>query len=172
MADVTYRQRQRKAMTPAGLRKKKAREGSLRGDEQAFVRVSTTATKILVGDDDLSEWTDEELRRGRRMVRKAGRNQGRFVGRDPIVVPKKLHDELVRRTMSKANALLNENLLAAVQCLIEICTDKQAEDKDRVMGKAPDKVEIRMDAPWLLALQGGIVSVNNDADVIDVGEDE
>jgi hypothetical protein len=165
----------------SSLRAKRER-GEFRGDEQAYVRLGRTQTRVLVGEDDLSDWTDEELRRGCRAIRRNGRYTGRFTNKKPDVVPKKMHDELVRRTMSKANALLNENLLKAVECLVEIITDPQSENKDRikaaqlvmdrVMGKAPERIEVRSDAPWLLALQGGIVSVDNEADVIDVEDEE
>lgn len=158
----------RSSFTPAQL-KARHEAGTLRGNERAFVRVGTSTTKILSGEDDLSDWDDEELRRGRRRVNKPGsRFHGKFQGKDPVVVAKALHDELVRRTMDQAAKKLQENLLAAVEVLVEIVTDPEVEAKDRlravamitdrVMGKSPDKVEISGDKPWEIALKGGIVN--------------
>src|SRR5678816_4765825 len=96
MAAAQVRAQQR-AVSPSALRRKRER-GEYRGDERALVRVGTAGTAVLAGEDDLSEWTDEELKRGRRAVQ-VGANKGKFLGKEPIVVPKKLHDELVRLSL-------------------------------------------------------------------------
>lgn len=172
----------RRAASPAALQKKRE-EGTLRGDERAFVRVGASASMVLAGEDDLSEWSDEELKRGMRCVQ-AGPRKGRFIGKPPVVVPKKLHDELVRRTLSKANMLMLENSERAVQVLVAIVDDETIDAKDRlvavrmildrVMGKAPERIDFSVsgDPEWLQALRGGIVSVENEADVIDVDDDQ
>lgn len=160
-------QKRRGRSTPAALRKRRA-AGENVDDTRAFVRVGQTATDVLTGVDDLSDWDDEELRRGRRRCRiKGSRWFGKFQGSDPIVVPKALHDELVKRTLDKANKLFQENLLAAVEVLVDLCTDTSVEPRDRlkavqmiterVMGKPKDTVEFTGDKKWELALTGGIV---------------
>lgn len=116
--------------------------------------------------DDLSDWDDEELREGRRKDKHGG-----WIGRAPTIVPKALHDELVRRTLLNANELMRDNLEDAVRELVHIATSEACEAKDRlraismildrVMGKAADKVEISGTVPWLMALQGGIVSLQD-----------
>jgi hypothetical protein len=156
----------RRTVSPKALREKRDR-GELTGRERALVRVGKTSTKVLTGEDDLSEWDDEELRRGRRRAA-----SGNFRGADPKVVPKALHDELVRRTMDKAAKLLHDSLEAAVQVLCELVLDPDIEAKDRLravqmimdrtMGKAPDKVEVTADMkPWEIALRGGIVNTGS-----------
>jgi hypothetical protein len=92
------------------------------------------------------------------------------MGVTPKIVPKALHDELIRRTLLQANELMRENLPAAVEMLVALATNEGVEAKDRlraismildrVMGKSPDKVEISGQSPWLVALQGGIVTMN------------
>jgi hypothetical protein len=136
-------------------------------NERAHIRVGKTSTKVLTGEDDLSEWDDEELRQGRRRAA-----SGTWRGRKPTVVPKALHDELVRRTLDQAAILLRDNLGAAVEVLVELVTDEGIEAKDRlravqmimdrVMGKAPDKVELTAEMkPWEIALRGGIVNTGS-----------
>ena len=148
----------------------KAERGEATGNERALVRIGKSNTRILTGQDDLSDWSDEELRMGQRMNR-----NGTFVGKQPKVVPKALHDELVRRTLNNANNLMRDNLEEAVRELVGIATSEAVEAKDRlraismimdrVMGKSPEKVEISGQSPWLVALQAGVVNVNGDGTV-------
>lgn len=114
--------------------------------ERATVRVGKMNTQILIGAEDLSVWSDEELVRGQRKDK-----NGRYQGRPPKVVPKALHDELVRRTLSKANELMRTNLEDAVAMLVAIATGADVDDKDklkaiemmmnRVMGREPVTLE-------------------------------
>jgi hypothetical protein len=158
----------RRSSTVAALRKKAA-AGETTGKERGLIRLGPANTRILTGMDDLSDWDDEELREGRRKDK-----NGAWVGRAPTIVPKALHDELVRRTLLNANEMMRENLEDAVRELVHIATSEACEAKDRlraismildrVMGKAADKVEISGTVPWLLALQGGIVTVGDAVD--------
>lgn len=147
--------------------KAKAARGEASGEERAFMRMGKSNTRILTGQEDLSEWDDEELRRGRKKDRNGG-----WRGIDPVIIPKALHDELVRRTLSKANTLLRDNLHAAVQALTSIVEDEDVEPKDRlraagmimdrVMGKDPIPVKLDSETPpWQVAIQAGIVSITN-----------
>lgn len=170
----------KRANTTVGAIKRKQAAGTANGNERASIRIGKTNTRIMTGVEDLSEWDEEELRRGQR------RNKnGRFVGRAPRVVPKAVHDELVRRTLSKAHELFRDNLVQAVQVLTELVTDPSVEAKDklraiqmitdRAMGKNPERVEISAEQPWLVALEGAIVSVdavNDPADEDDDPEDQ
>lgn len=144
----------------------KQRLGKAHGNERALVRLGKGNTNILTGQEDLSTWDDEELRRGRK--RDAN---GQWRGVDPVVVPKALHDELVRRTLSAAEEAMRKNLVAAVEALCSIALNAQTEDKarvtaiklvmDRVMGKEPQRVEVSSKAKWQIALEGGIVSLKD-----------
>lgn len=164
VSDINQRRRN---STPNALRRKREL-GNDHGSERALLRIGPSSTKVLTGADDLSEWDDEELRRGKRRVQQ-GRFAGRFMGKDPVVVPKALHDELVKRTLAEATKLFYENVVEAVQILVDLIRDEDVEPKDklraiamitdRAMGKAPEKVEISGEmAPWEIALRGGIVN--------------
>lgn len=133
--------------------------------ERAYVQLGKTNTRIMSGQEDLSLWSDEELKRGQRKDRNGG-----WRGVPPKVVPKALHDELVRRTMQKAHELLRDNLETAVSVLTELVDDPTVEAKDRlravgmimdrVMGKEPIKMEHGGEMPpWQLAIQAGIVTI-------------
>jgi len=159
----------RRTMSQASIAAKIER-GDANGEERVLVRMGKANTAVLMGTDDLSDWTDEELRYGRRLGK-----GGRFIGRPPKVVPKALHDELVRRTLASAQNLMRDNLEDAVEqlCIIARSPAVEAKDRlraismimDRVMGKSPEKVEISGQSPWLVALQAGVVNVNGDGTV-------
>jgi hypothetical protein len=102
---------------------------------------------VLTGADELSGWDEEELIRGQRRNKR-----GKFTGSKPKIVPKALHDELVKRKMTKAYDLLNESIYDAVAILIDIAKDTRTEDGvrlkavkeilDRTIGKTPINVQI------------------------------
>lgn len=130
------------------------------------VRIGLTNQGILNGTEDLTTWSDEELMRGQKKSK-----TGKWTGRPPMVVPKAIHDELVRRKMSEAHDLLRDNLVEATNVLIELATNEDVESSvrlkaattimDRVLGKAPERVQLETQAPWMMALNAGIVSVAN-----------
>lgn len=105
---------------------------------------------ILNGEMDLSAWSEEELMRGQRRSRR-----GTWEGRPPKLVPKAIHDELVRRKMSEAHDLMRDNVVKATEVLIEIAEDKEVDPAvrlravgmihDRVLGKAKERVEVAVE---------------------------
>jgi hypothetical protein len=167
----------RASVKPSSIRRK-AESGEARGDERALVRISESSTRVITGQEDLSQWSEEELIRGQKKDR-----NGKYQGKPPLVVPKALHDELVKRKMSRAFELLRDNLVSAVEVLIELAQDEEVESGtrlkaattiiERVMGKTPEKVVLDMgeQPPWLGALMGAIVSVKNE-NVVDVDAEE
>lgn len=66
-------------------------------DGRSLVAVNATTTRILHGEEDLSTWDAEELRRGQRKDK-----SGRFNGRAPVVVAQEIHKEQTCRMMSRA----------------------------------------------------------------------
>ena len=134
------------------------------GRDRPAVYPGRATMAILEGSEDLSLWDEEELLRGQRR----GKN-GTWSGRPPKVVPKAIHDELVRRKMSKAHDLLRDNLVAAVEVLVGIAKDKRAQNSDRlkaaslimdrVLGKVPDHVVLTEDQEpaWAKAIRAGMV---------------
>ena len=168
----------RKAISIKALRERHA-NGEDTSHIQGALRMGRKLTQVAIGADDLSEWDDEELRRGMRRSKK-----GDFRGHPPVAVPKQLLDELHRRQMSKANTKLKDYVESAVDVLTEIMQDATVEPKDRltavrmvmdrVLGKEPAKVELSVDAPWLQALQGAIVSIEpayEDAEIVNDDDD-
>lgn len=131
---------------------------------RALVRVGQGTTDILIGREDLSKWDEEELRRGRKRD-----STGIFRGRDPVVVAKAVHDELVKRTLDEANKLLQDNLQAGLEILVEIMKDQRVDAKDRLkaiemitnraMGKEPQKLEVQTEGKWQVAIADSIVSL-------------
>jgi len=141
--------------------------GHPKGKERAFVRAGIQTTAILTGKEDLSLWEDEELRRGQKRDK-----NGKWQGAAPKIIPRAVHDELVRRTLSAAEKLLRESLDDAIKMLVEIAKDPAADDKarvraidmimNRVMGKEPNKIELSGQSKWEVALLAGIVSVSDE----------
>jgi hypothetical protein len=137
-------------------------------DGRGFARVSATSVAVINGEDDLSTWDDEELERGMRRGK-----DGRF-RKPPVLVAKAVHDELVKRRMSRAYDLLRESTYDAVVVLRSVALDEDADAKvrveaastilDRVLGKAPQHVSLDIEAPWMKIMAEAIVS-RDDADV-------
>lgn len=131
---------------------------------RALVRVGVGTTDILIGKEDLSTWDEEELRRGRKR-----RSDGTFAGKDPVVVAKAVHDEMVKRTLDEANRILQENLTEGLEILVEIMRDERVDAKDRLkaiemisnraMGKEPQKLEVKSEGKWQMALADSIISM-------------
>lgn len=161
---------------------KRLRQRAAAGEDidgsRAIVRIGQMNTRILTGQEDLSTWEDEELKRGQRRDK-----NGRFQGKPPLVVPKALHDELIRRTMSRSHMILVEAVEDAATAVVEIMNgfytegedDPKAKDRlkaaemimNRVLGKEPIKVEIAaFKAKYEEAFEAMIVP--DDDTVIDV----
>lgn len=150
---------------------------------RALIRVAKSTADILEDPTKLSEWDDEELRRGYRRA-----SDGKFRGRPPRVIPTVCHQELTRRMLKQAQQLFNDNLPAAVEVLMEIIKSKNSDDHakikaismvlDRTMGKTPEKVDVSVQAEepeWLKVMrEATVVGAEYDLplDVIDVESQE
>lgn len=107
---------------------------------------------------DLDEWDDDELMRGQRKNAK-----GNFANKPVKYIPTAVHQELVKRQMRLAVHHLNAHLYKAADMLVRIIMSPNTDDGDRMraiqmlfdrtMGKAPEKVEVTSDSPWVLALK-------------------
>ncbi len=112
-----------------------------------MIHVGKSGSAVLTGADDLSQWDEEELVRGQRKSRR-----GTWEGRPPKIVPKALHDELIKRKLTKAYDLLNESIYDAVAILIDIAKDERTDASvrlkavkeilDRTIGKQPITLQI------------------------------
>ncbi len=90
-------------------------------DGRAKVRLSKTNTALFLGHVDLTTWDDEEIWRGQKKA-----SNGKWVGRPRAVVPHAVHEERIRRTMTKAHELLRESTYAAVALLRQVVDDEDA----------------------------------------------
>lgn len=154
--------------------------------ERHRIALSRTHTKVHRGEDDLSEWDEEELRRGRRRDKHGG-----FTGRDPEIIPAKLHRELARRIMDRAEGIVRDSIEDAVTLWREVVNDPDVDMAmrlrasenivERGLGKPVDRVQVEARvhvAPWQhvleAALMDGPLTLVGDeedlpsADVIDV----
>lgn len=143
----------RKNSTPGAI-KRQVRDGAkvtkramIRTQDDQVVHLGKTQSLIATGQEDLTQWDDEELAMGRRRD-----SRGNLSGRKPIYYTRPIFEELVRRTMSQAHELMRENTVVAIQMLVDIVKGGDVEDKDRlkaidmilnrVLGKEPIKVEV------------------------------
>jgi hypothetical protein len=142
-------------------------------DGRGLVKLSVAQTRILNGDEDLSSWTEAELEYGA----KRGKD-GRF-RKKPRVIAQAVHDELVRRKMTKAFSLLRESVHDSVALLRSIVLDPDADGAlrvkcaetilDRVLGKPKESIALDVQAgqaPWQVALANAIVGSVEEASEI------
>jgi len=135
------------------------------------IRLGQTNSAILAGNVDLTKWSDEELARGQRRDK-----NGRFQGRPPKVVPMVVYKELARRQTEAVHKHLRDNILEAAHVLTEMIRNPAVDDGtkvkaitmvfDRVLGKAPEKVEIAMTDP--IAEDLAAIVTYDDSEFIDV----
>lgn len=131
--------------------------------QRGFIRVGKSVTRILTGQEDVTTWENEEIRRGRKRDKNGG-----WRGREPLVIPMALHEEAIKRTFEEAQELFREGLVPAVKYLTSIVEDASVEDKDklkavsmildRVLGKPLERVEINTEPePWEDAVVAAVV---------------
>ena len=132
---------------------------------RGIVRVSSNTADVIDDPEAVADWDDEELRRGRRRDK-----NGKFTGRDPVVIPTAVYREMVRRATRGAEKKMAENLEMAIDTLVAIAGShsEATEDKDRikaaeiiinrVMGREPVKIEHGGNPPAFLGIiQAGLV---------------
>jgi hypothetical protein len=148
---------------------------------QAMVKVSKQTADVLERPSSIKDWDDEELERGQRKDK-----NGQFRGRPPTIVPTECYNELTRRLFSRAEKLMRDNLLEAIEQLTRIAKSDFADDNakikaidmmmNRVLGKVPDKVNLHAsveEPPWLKALQSAtVVGEVESGGVIDAESEE
>jgi hypothetical protein len=146
--------------------------------DYAKVSVGGRNARVLNGQDDLSDWTDEELIRGQKKAK-----NGRWSGRRPVVVPLALHQELNNRRLNKAKEILSGSIVRAAEVLREVMDDPYAENRDKlkaaelvfktITGRADFVLQVEA-APekWQELLATSIVAIDSDDYVLDVPSEE
>jgi hypothetical protein len=141
---------------------------------RAKATVSPTSALVLSGEDDLSGWDDEEIRRGQKRAK-----DGTFRGAPPKLVPQVIHSERHRRTLTRAHELFTDNVVTAVAVLVDVATDVAAPHGDRVkaaaiivervLGKNPQAIEVAVREPrFMSAIASAIISIDSDEDEDDI----
>lgn len=124
---------------------------------EATLARMTRWQKLLSGVINVQDLDDEELSRG--MCRDSN---GGFSGTPPRMVPKDLHDRMVRELFQRADETLKSGLLDAAGSIVEIARGSAYEPADRIKaatwlwerlrGKVADVVVHTQDKPWEMVL--------------------
>lgn len=160
----------RKKPRPRSSRNAQVRQLTKKHDKRSTVRVAGSTIDLLRDPDQIKDWDDEELERGRRRDK-----NGNFQGSAPTIIPMECFRELNRRRMLKAQQMMSEGVAPALRELKKILDSETAEDKDKIaaakllldrgLGKEPQTIDVNVETPkWLQALQGGIVATTNEPD--------
>ncbi len=139
--------------------------------------VGHSTARVLRGEDDLSTWDEQELEYGVRRL-----SNGRWPPK-PKVVAKDVHDEFVRRRMTKAVNLLRTSTVKAVQLLAQVVDDEDATYRDRIAAAkliidrtlpAIQPVDLHLSTetlePWQLMMADAIVSTEDQIKALPAGE--
>jgi len=133
------------------------------------ITLSKSSTRVLRGQEDLSEWDEQELERGRRRGK-----DGSWRGPPAKVVPLACHQELNRRKFEEAGRILKRSLKDGAEALRKMIVSDTTSDSDRlkaiellfdrVLGKAPQHVsldvEVDSEGPepaWLRLVRNAVV---------------
>jgi uncharacterized protein (UPF0147 family) len=131
----------------------------------ARANISNTTAAVLAGDEDLTEWSDEELLAGKRRNKR-----GTLSGGNPKVVPRAILQELTRRRFLKAEEVVKSSLVSAVELWKQIVEDETVPHPirlraselivDRCWGKATERIDASVDIrepAWLSVLRRAAV---------------
>ena len=109
--------------------------------------------KFLSGELTVDDLDDEELARGQ-----FRNEQGTFNGGKPSkIIPREIHQEFIRRLLSRGDEIWREGYNIAIRVHMEICADPNQSPADRlkaaqyiierVAGKTPDRLLIAAEDP-------------------------
>ena len=116
----------------------------------ATLTVGAGTAAVLAGEDDLTQWTDEELLRGRRRDK-----NGMFTGKPNKVIPIQCVRELTRRRLFETESIIREACVEAAKYL-DVVVRGDAEPKmgriraaetilDRFLGKPIDRSQMKVE---------------------------
>jgi len=116
------------------------------------VRISKRMQRLLDGSLPVSELDDEELARGYPRA-----DDGTFRGRPPMMIPRAMQDEIMRRLLKRGQEKLKENYLAAMDQMTEVATDRNLDPAvrlkaaqyviERLAGKTPERIHVASEDP-------------------------
>lgn len=135
-----------------------------RGSNTLDVAVSGRYKDLMEGKIDVADLSPEELARGQLKDK-----NGRFTGRPPKFLPRDLVMRMRREFLARGDKAFEDSYLDAVNEMKRIMTSAKVDDAvrlkaaiyivERVGGKTPEHIEMKVDAPWMGMLQRMIVPV-------------
>lgn len=139
--------------------------------ESVEIRIqSPRLAKLISGEMSVEDLDDDELARG--YPKDKG---GKFRGRPPSMIPKELHDRMVRELLRRGQAMFQQEFQDAIETLANIATSPTAKESDRikaatyiierVAGKIPEKLELHAADPWQTIIDRIVVDVPEDVPV-------
>lgn len=138
---------------PGNVLDKERRRTHIRLGKRYSQMVDDVRAGVTTWADIAEEMDAEELARGHFKA-----SDGTFRGRPPSLVPRDFFLACEGELMRRFNTALRENLQPAVEELLRLALESDMEDKDRakwlayiierVVGKVPDKLEVRAADPW------------------------
>lgn len=116
------------------------------------IAISGRMEKLLAGVITVEDLDDMELARGQ-----CRDTAGGFTGRPPRIIPREMHQEMLRRLFERSDELLQGALLITVRMFLEVVSDPNQTAADRmkagvfifenVRGKAPQTVRLEASDP-------------------------
>lgn len=136
-----------------------------RAGQALTVHVTGRMKQLIEGTISVDDLDDEELQRGQ-----VKDQNGRFTGSKSDMVPRKLHDEMMRRILKRGAEKWRTDYFAAIDAVVGIMKDEDLDANirlkaadmvlNRVAGKAIEKVELSVEVkPWEHMLTGIAKSV-------------
>ncbi len=138
------------------------RKGRILVSPQGRVKVDVFTNQrtmsLLTGEIDVADLDEEELARGQ-----CRNESGTFDKREPEMVPKSMHDRMMRELFARSDERLREGLLDAVHTMLEICNDPEVEPGvrvrtaqwifERLRGKVPETIVFSQEKPYEVLLE-------------------
>lgn len=136
----------------------------VKGASRAKVDVTGRYADLIAGRINIEDLSPEELARGQLKDR-----NGHFTGRPPKFLPRELVMRMRREFLARGDKAFEDSYLDAVMEMKRIMTSPKVDDAvrlkaaiyivERVGGKTPEHIEMKVDAPWMGMLQRMIVPV-------------
>jgi hypothetical protein len=144
-------------------------------------RVSQRMQLLMDGTIKVEDLDDEEIIRGQLRDR-----NGRFTGTKAALIPRAMHDEMMRRVLTRGQEKMRDDYFSAVDTISTIMKDTQVEPAirlraadmiiTRVAGKPVEKVELSVEVkPWEKAMTHIVKQIPSDiwdAEVVADDDDE
>lgn len=136
-----------------------------KGSQRKNVAVQGRMAQFMAGEITMADLDTEELLKGQLRA-----DDGTFRGRPPKLIPREMHDEMVRELLARGDQLIRESFVDAIEAFKSIAKDRSLEPRDRlkaaqylwerVAGKLADRVDLKVAMqPWELDVKGIIANI-------------